>query len=185
MLRSAARTFYSTVAGAALALSLPLAVEAQATSSANAFIEGIRANWRSQASMVTRSGEMMPDSAFSYRPVATVRTFGEVIAHVAGSQYMICAAALGEPARAEDAIEKIAKRKEEVMDAMKKSTAYCERAYAQNPTLLAQSTKLFGDTMTKFAALSLNAVHNGEHYGNLVTYLRMKGMVPPSSQPSR
>lgn len=185
MLRSAARTLCSTVAAATLAVSLPLSLEAQATSSASAFIDAIRANWRSQATMVTRSGEMMPDADFVYRPVATVRSFGEVIAHVAGSQYMICAAALGDPPRAEDAIEKIAKRKEEVMDAMKKSTAYCERAYAQNPTALAQTTKLFGDTMTRYAALSLNAVHNGEHYGNLVTYLRMKGMVPPSSQATR
>ena len=135
--------------------------------------------------MVTRSAEMMPETNWAYRPVATVRTFGQVVSHVAGSQFMICAAALGDPPRAEDAVDSLAKRKEEVVDAMKKSTAYCERAYAQSPVELAKTTKLFGDTMTRYAALSLNAVHNGEHYGNLVTYLRMKGMVPPSSQPSR
>ena len=185
MLRSAARTLCSTVAAATLVVSLPLTLEAQATSSANAFIDAIRANWRSQASMVTKSAEMMPEANYTYRPVAGVRTFGQVISHVAGSQYAICAAALGEAPRKEDAVDSIAKRKEEVVDAMKKSTAYCERAYAQNPTALAQSTTLFGDKTTRFAALSLNAVHNGEHYGNLVTYLRMKGMVPPSSQPAK
>ena len=41
---------------------------------------------------------------------------------------------------------------------------------------------MFGSKSTKIAALTLNAVHDGEYYGNIVTYVRMKGMVPPSSK---
>ena len=44
---------------------------------------------------------------------------------------------------------------------------------------------MFGEKQTRMAALALNAVHDGEHYGNVVTYLRIKGMVPPSSQSTR
>ena len=185
MIRSISRTSFTTALAAALVLATPVAVHAQAVGNADAAIAAIRGNWRSMASMVTRSAEMMPEADYGYRPVATVRTFGELIGHVAGAQFSICAAALGDKPRAEDAVEKSATTKAALVQAMKESTAYCEKAYAQNPVALAGTIELFGDRVTRYAAISLNAVHNGEHYGNLVTYLRMKGMVPPSSQASR
>jgi len=45
--------------------------------------------------------------------------------------------------------------------------------------------ELFGDKYTKLASLQLNATHDSEHYGNLVTYLRLKGIVPLSSAPAK
>jgi hypothetical protein len=185
MIRSTVRSSFAIAFAAALAIGTPMTLTAQAISNADAAIAAIRGNWRSMATMVTRSAEMMPEADYAYRPVATVRTFGELIGHVAGAQFSICAAALGDKPRAENAIEKTAKTKAALVQAMKESTAYCEKAYAQNPVALAGEIELFGDKTTRYGAISLNAVHNGEHYGNLVTYLRMKGMVPPSSQPSR
>ena len=58
------------------------------------------------------------------------------------------------------------------------------RAYAQRDAAASMPTKLFGQNATRFSALVRNAVHDGEHYGNIVTYMRLKGMVPPSSQPT-
>ncbi|MDQ3081850.1 MAG: DinB family protein, partial [Gemmatimonadota bacterium] len=68
--------------------------------------------------------------------------------------------------------------------ALKASTANCARAYAQSDAASAGMIKLFGQDQTRLFALMLNATHNAEHYGNIVTYMRMKGMVPPSSQPA-
>jgi hypothetical protein len=96
---------------------------------------------------------------------------------------MFCAAAVGDSARAEDDIEKSRTTKAELVQALKESTEYCNRAYAQTDAATQQPIKLFGADRTRFFALVLNATHNGEHYGNLVTYMRTNGLVPPSSQP--
>jgi hypothetical protein len=101
---------------------------------------------------------------------------------VAGAQYLFCAAALGDPPRQEDDIEKTRTKKADLVAALKASTQYCSRAYAQTDRAAQQSTKLFGEQRTRLFALGLNATHNAEHYGNLVTYLRLNRIVPPSSR---
>jgi uncharacterized damage-inducible protein DinB len=134
------------------------------------------------AGNILKSAEQMPEEKFSYRPTAEVRSFGEIVGHTAGAQNMICAVALGEQPPAEDAVEKSATTKAGLIEALKASIAYCGRAYAMSDADSQQPVQMFGQETTRFGALVLNAVHNGEHYGNLVTYLRINGMVPPSSQ---
>lgn len=114
--------------------------------------------------------------------MATVRTFGQLVAHIAGAQFAMCAAALGEKPRDEGEIEKAITSKAGLVKALRESTEYCDRAYTQTSAAAAASTTLYGDNVPRYNALALNLVHNGEHYGNIVTYLRMKGLVPPSSQ---
>ena len=170
-----------------LLLALPVAANAQqaaaaAPAASDAGVAGLREQWRQVTAFVTAAAEELPEADYAYKPVATVRSFGQLFGHVAGAQYMMCAAALGEPARAEDEIEKAATSKAALVKALKESTAYCARAYAQTATAAAASTQLFGQSQSRFHALALNAVHNGEHYGNIITYMRMKGLVPPSSR---
>jgi len=148
----------------------------------NPAVSGLQMTWGMMTGYITRAAEQMPESDYSYKPVATVRTFGEMIGHVAGAQNMICAAALGDPQKSEDDIEKSAKTKAALVAALKASNEYCAKAYQMSDAATAGMTKLFGQDRSKAFALSLNATHVGEHYGNLVTYMRMKGMVPPSSQ---
>ncbi len=145
-------------------------------------VETHRQLWKQVTSSVTRAAEQMPEADYSYRPVETVRTFGELIGHIAGAQAMICAIALGEAPPAEDAVEKSAKTKMALLAALEESTAKCEKAYAQPDTSVLTAATMFGMNTTRLYALGMNALHNGEHYGNMVTYMRMKGMVPPSSQ---
>lgn len=141
-----------------------------------------RALWMQMTNNITIAAEELSEDDFAYRPVSTVRTFGQMVAHVAGAQRMFCAAALGEPLTAEDDVERTQTTKAGIVAALKASTTYCERAYQMSDAAAAASIEMFGQTQTKMFALSLNAVHNGEHYGNIVTYMRMKGMVPPSSR---
>jgi len=155
----------------------------QAAPAPDASVASTRTLWRMMAGYVERSAEQMPEADFAYRPVDGVRTFGQVVAHVAASQFMFCAAATGDASRATDDIERTRTTKAAILQAFRESMAYCDRAYAQSDAASTQPITLFGQPRTRFFALTMNAVHVSEHYGNLVTYLRMKGMVPPSSQP--
>jgi len=143
-----------------------------------------KVKWMSEmmANNILKSAEQMPEEKYSYRPTPEVRSFGEIVGHVAGAQNTICAVALGEQPPAEDAVEKSATTKAALIEALKASIAYCARAYAQSDAATQQPVDMFGMKTTRFGALVLNATHNGEHYGNLVTYQRINGLVPPSSQ---
>jgi uncharacterized damage-inducible protein DinB len=132
---------------------------------------------------IARAAEQMSEADYAYRPVASVRTFGQLVGHVAGAQRVYCAAVLGDAPPREDAVEKSATTKAALVAALKESTAYCERAYAISDAQAAASVQSMGDSGTKLSFLAFNATHDAEHYGNIVTYMRMKGMVPPSSQP--
>ena len=169
-----------------LTIALLLACSASmlhAQSSADQSVGTARTLWQQLSGYVTQAAEDMPEAKYSFKPTPDVRSFGELIAHVAGSQYMFCAAATGDSARAEDDIEKKKMTsKTDLVAAMRASNEYCSRAYHQADDAAAGKVKLFGQERTRLYALMINATHDAEHYGNLVTYLRMNGMVPPSSK---
>ena len=168
----------------ALALAVLFATPAIAQSQeANPGVAGIKGAWTIQSNYFTRAAEQVSEADYAYKPVETVRSFGELVAHVAGAQNMFCAAVLGEAMKPEDDIEKTAKGKAAIVAALKASNEYCARAHAITDASAAGNVKFFGADHSKMWVLALNASHVGEHYGNAVTYLRMKGMVPPSSQP--
>lgn len=162
-----------------LALATPSHGRAQAMDPG---IAALKSNWEGVIRNITIAAEELSEEDYAYKPVASVRSFGELIGHIAGSQFLICATALGDPQPAEDAVERSAKTKAALVKALKESTAYCAKAYAIPASAAGASVTLFGSPSTKVGALALNAVHDGEHYGNIITYMRMKGMVPPSSR---
>ena len=141
--------------------------------------------WRDVTGYLVESANDMPENLYAFRPTPEVRTFGELIAHVAGSQRMFCAMALGEKPPAESAVEQQAKTKTAIVQALKESNAYCERAYTQTDAATSGMVEVFGQQRTKLYALLINATHDNEHYGNVVTYLRINKMIPPSSKPGR
>lgn len=164
---------------AVLLASAPTALRAQAPSHA----AQARDLWKGVIGYLNEAAKELPDSLYGYRPTPDVRSFGELFAHVAGSQKMFCAMALGEKVPAEDDVEKSAKTKTEIVAALDASNAYCERAYAQKDPQLTPTVDMFGMKQPRFFALIVNAAHDDEHYGNVVTYMRMNKMVPPSSRP--
>jgi len=133
--------------------------------------------------LMLRSAERMPEEHYSFRPVDTVRTYGQIIGHLADSQYTFCSAVLGEKNPALK-IEKTKTSKADLVAALKEACAYCDRAYdSLNDKSGAEIVKIFAGDTPKLGVLNINSVHSIEHYGNLITYLRMKGIVPPSSDP--
>jgi uncharacterized damage-inducible protein DinB len=144
---------------------------------------GARMLWEGVRDYINQAADEFPESKYDYRPTPDVRTFGQLIAHVAGAQEMFCAIALGDKPRDEGAVEKTAKTKAELLAALRKSNEYCARAYGQTEEKGAVVVDLFDDKRPVLFVLMENATHDNEHYGNIVTYMRINGMIPPSSKP--
>lgn len=132
--------------------------------------------------VILKSAEKMPEADYAFKPVDTVRSFGEIVAHVADSQYFFCSAA-GPDKAASPGVEKGVKGKDAIIAALKTAIAHCDKAYAALTDASAAEAVKFGrGDMSRAGVLQFNTAHMFEHYGNLVTYLRMKGHVPPSSE---
>ncbi len=133
--------------------------------------------------LLLRSAEKVPEENYSFKPTDAVRSYGQIIGHLADAQYLFCSIALGEKNPA-PGIEKSKTAKADLIAALKESFAYCDKAYDGMTDASAKETvKLFGNDAPRLAALTVNNMHNMEHYGNLVTYMRLKNIVPPSSEP--
>ena len=161
----------------------PAAPAAAKSSSGSTGVNNARMLWSPTRDYIAQAAADVPEAMYSYRPTPEVRTFGELIGHVAGSQHMFCAIALGEKPTAEDDVEKAAKTKAALVQALKVSNDHCDRAYKQTDAATAGMTDLFGEQRSRLYVLLENASHDSEHYGNIVTYMRMNKMVPPSSRP--
>lgn len=164
------------------AAALPLLVSTAAAQSSSATGEA-RALWKSIIVNLNQAADELSESMYAYRPTPDVRSFGEMFAHIAGSQKMFCAMALGDKVPGEADVEKTAKTKAAIVAALKESNDYCERAYSQPDAKVQAPVDVFGEQHPRFYALLMNASHDGEHYGNIVTYMRMNKLVPPSSRP--
>ena len=105
----------------------------------------------------------------------------QLFAHVADGQYEFCGVAAEGKSVSKD-IEKTKKTKAEIVPALKDAFAYCDAAYANmTDAHAADMVSFFGMKITKLGVMDFNIAHTMEHYGNLVTYMRIKGIVPPSS----
>ena len=125
----------------------------------------LRRGFAEVSGYITRSADMVPADKYTYRPTASVRTFGQQIAHVADSYLFYCARAAGR-APEEETIAKGPLDKATLVAKLKQATDACTAVYAGKPVVMPALT---------------NIGHTNLHYGNIVTYLRMLGMTPPSS----
>lgn len=158
---------------------------AQSTSDAG-YTNSVRNSWNRVKRLVAASAEAMPEANYAFKPTESVRSFGELIGHLANEHYLICSGVKGEanPQKAVDFEKTTAKAA--LVKALQDSNAYCDAVYAavkDEPKTLQPTAPNRRDT--PFSSLLMNVTHDSEHYGNIVTYLRMKGIVPPSSQPTR
>jgi uncharacterized damage-inducible protein DinB len=133
--------------------------------------------------ILLRSAEKMPEENYSFKPTDVVRSFGQIVGHLADSQYAFCSVVLGEKNPAPK-IEQTKTLKADLIAALKDAFAYCDKAYdSLTDASAVQMVKFMGGDKPKLGVLTTNNVHNIEHYGNLVTYMRMKNIVPPTSEP--
>ena len=177
------RTLIATVVvlAAPLALAQPKAPQMDP---ANPISSSLRGNYERVKKFITGAADEMPANDYAYKPSPDVRSFGQLIGHIADASYMFCGAAKKEAKPSKTSAEKTATTKEALKKALGEAFAYCDAVYAASTdATLATPISLFGnDKMLKFQALDINVAHDNEHYGNIVTYLRLKKLVPPSSK---
>jgi uncharacterized damage-inducible protein DinB len=152
-----------------------------AQSAQNPYSTMVRDGWNSLKKNLSASAAKMADADYAFKPTPQVRSFGQILGHLANEHYLICAAVKGEKSPNTADFEKVTS-KAELVAAFDKSIAYCDGAYtSMTDASGTQPVEVFGEKMMKLGALQTNLTHGSEHYGNLVTYMRMKGVVPPSS----
>jgi len=166
------------------ALVVPSALLAQASTQApaNPITASEKGVYNYIVGNVVAAAEKMPEENYSFKPTPDVRSFGQLVGHVADAQYGICAMAAGEP-NPKKQIEKTKTSKADLIAALKDGIAYCNKVFADMTDAQgSQVVKMMGFDTAKLTVLSLNTAHTDEHYGNMVTYLRLKGIVPPTSE---
>jgi len=165
---------------------LTLVLAADTASAQSGYTGTVTASWTRVKRLLTASAEAMPDANYAFKPTADVRTFGELIGHLAEEHYMFCSGLKGEKNPKDGiAFEKIA-TKAELVKALSDSIAYCDPVYAAATDEPKMTQPLAPNRRdSPFSSMLMNVTHDSEHYGNLVTYLRLKGIVPPSSQSTR
>ena len=131
---------------------------------------------------VVGAAQKMPEENYSFKPTPEVRSYGQLVGHVADASYTFCSQVIGEANPAKD-IEKTKTSKTDLIAALKDALAYCNKAFeSMTDAKGSQMTKFSSFDIAKLTLLSLNTAHTDEHYGNMVTYLRLKGIVPPTSE---
>ncbi len=158
----------------------PVALHAQA--SPNPISQSEKGFYSVVSGEVIAAAEKMPEQNYSFKPTPEVRSFGQLVGHVADAQYFFCSTAIGESSPMKD-IEKSKSSKTDLVAALKEAVAYCDKAYAgMTDAQGSQTVKFMNYDTARLTVLSVNTAHADEHYGNMVTYLRIKGIVPPSSE---
>lgn len=157
----------------------------QRTPSANPLVDSIKATHEMVSGYITKSAEQFADRDYGFRPagiIADVRAFGQIIGHIASYNYLYCGAASG--LKGPDADPATLTSKAPLQKALAASYTFCEKAFStvtdRNGNQPVTGLSIGGQT--RLGTLAFNNAHQFEHYGNLVTYFRAKGMVPPSSQ---
>jgi uncharacterized damage-inducible protein DinB len=172
-----------------LALAASNSVHSQ---SANPLTAGATMHYGIIKGYVTRAADKMPQENYPFRPTPEVRTFAQLIGHLADSNYRICSVLAGQDPPLDPGIEINKHSKADLVKALAESFTYCDKQYAAmtdaNGTPIVKFEAGGIDArvpiqMPRLTALAFHTPHAFEHYGNIVTYMRMKGIVPPSSEP--
>ena len=125
---------------------------------------------------IMKSAEAMPASKYSYRPTPDVRSFAEILNHISDISYFLCSNARGE-APPPPASARVSKA--EIVASLKGSFVYCDGAFSGfTDAHLNDPADFFGHRTNKMFILTQVGNHDALHYGNLVTYLRLNGLVP-------
>jgi uncharacterized damage-inducible protein DinB len=142
------------------------ATAAHAQTPSDAVAKAVREGFDTVSGHILKSAEMVPPDKYSYQPTKEVRTLGQLLGHIVDGYAYFCTVATGKKIEWSDATEKGATDKATLTQKLKQATGACQGPYSGKGQL---------------AELIRNNEHTNLHYGNLITYLRMLGLKPPSS----
>jgi uncharacterized damage-inducible protein DinB len=166
------------IAVPALLLALPTVSSAQQT-----LVQSLKGLHDVTQQNIMATARELDATMYAFRATDEVRTTGQILAHIADGQFIFCSAAAGEANPHPDSFEQTATTKAAIVAALGQGFAYCEGIYARTTDANAgRQVSFFTGPNTTAGVLASNSAHNYEHYGNLVTYMRLNGIVPPSSR---
>ena len=127
----------------------------------------------------------MPAEEYAFKATPQVRSFAELIGHVVNANFFFCSQAKGEqPPPSQEDFEK-ATDKATLVKGMNDALAYCDEVYSgttdANFNELVTIAGPQKNQVSRGSVLVFNTTHNNEHYGNIIVYMRLKGLVPPST----
>jgi len=160
------------------ALTASVALRAQSPLSAE-----VKAGYQTVKNNILKAAEKMPEGDYGSKPTPDIRSFGQLIAHVADAQMGICGIVSGEGKRG-NAASKTSKA--DLVAALKASSDYCDAVYDGMTDEAGMAiVKSPRGNQSKLGMLNFNVAHDNEMYGVIGVYLRLKGIVPPSSSDTR
>jgi DinB superfamily len=149
---------------------------------------GIVQQYDSVKTDLEKAADAMPEDGYSFKPTPAERDFGGWVAHVAQSQLGTCSRIAGQtPDSATMTMLRgvangTAAKKADLVDALKKSFDACDAAYnGLTDANAGDAEQSFRGSTSRIAALAGNVAHDNECYGSMAVYLRLKGVVPPST----
>lgn len=161
-------------------LSLILLASAATLSAQNPLSTELKAMYTGVKNNLTKMADKMPEEHYAFKATADIRTFGELLGHVADSQTRTCSAVNGDP---KEATAGKLTSKADLVAALKTSFDLCDAAFnALTDETAVQTIKMGTRESTKFGALARTTSHSNEEYGYMAVYMRLKGIVPPSSE---
>lgn len=172
---------FTLTAFALVAGSLAFAFPAAAQSVPAATQQGLTDQLETVSGYVLSAAQQVSEDDYGFQPTEEVRTFGELISHVADAHFAYCTAIGGGESPAAAGAD--ATTKSEIVQRFRASRDYCLNVYrSAEGSTLAGAIDVFGSESTRVETMIQNVTHDNLHYGNIVTYMRSLGMVPPSSQ---
>lgn len=164
----------------AIAVALSPALQAQSANpqNGNPMSTELKTAYNSVKNNLLKSAEKMPDENYGFKPTPDVRSFAEVFEHVIAAQMHACGAVVGNQSMGMTKAE----TKAEVLTGLNAAFAECDKAYdSLTDANAAEMIKTPRGERTRLGALTGNVAHDNEQYGILSVYMRLKGVIPPSS----
>jgi hypothetical protein len=140
----------------------------------------VKQNYARTKDLVLRAADKMPEDGYGMKTAPSVRTYAQILNHITEAHGMICGGIFNQPVR----MDTTRTAKADVIAELKKSFDLCDRAYdylGESNASIVGGSGYIGGTMV--GRLYANIIHDNEMYGTMVVYLRIKGIVPPSSEP--
>jgi hypothetical protein len=132
---------------------------------------------------LAESADKMPEAQYSFKPTPEIKPFAQLVAHAALAQFRTCAWLKGEANPRKEDKEDATRTKAEAITLLKASTSYCDPAVdALTESAMSELTKVEQVQAAKGLAPAELVVHGMEMYGTMAVYLRLKGIVPPTTQ---
>ncbi len=140
----------------------------------------VKRSYETVKSNLSKAADKMPEDGYSFKPTPEIRSFGEVLSHVVNAQAHSCSAVTGD-SKVIDLAGKTSKA--DIGSALQEAFGECDKAYATlTDANASEAIKTPRGTSTRLGALAGNTTHDVEQYAILSVYLRLKGLIPPSSE---